>query len=102
MKTWLFLLPLALAGCQYPATTVATVDAPPQLQVTGAPAGASLIVDGQPAGPASAFGAGGKALVVPHGTHRVEIRDGATLLYASDVYFGDGATKTISLNSGTP
>jgi hypothetical protein len=37
--------------------------------------------------------------VVAHGAHRVEIRDGAAVLYGGDVYFGEDATKTITLDS---
>ena len=100
MKKLPILLPLILAGCQYPIATVSTVDAPPLLRVLGASPNAIVAVDGQSAGSAAAFGAGGKALAITHGTHLVEIRDGGSILFSSPVYFGEGVTKTIALSPG--
>jgi hypothetical protein len=86
-----------LTACSYPVASVTTVAAHPMLRIFGAPPSANLLVDAQPAGLAASYGEGGRALVIPHGTHRIEVVDGATTLYSSDVYFGDDATKTIAI-----
>lgn len=100
MKKRFILLTLFLAGCTYPQATVSTVEASPTLRVLGATPTAELFVDGQDVGPARGYGEGGRALSVPHGTHRVDIRDGAVSLYSGDVYLGADTTKTITLTPG--
>jgi len=99
MRKLLFLLPLVATACSYPATTISTVVAHPALRVLGATPTAALLIDSQQIGLARFYGEGGHALDVAHGTHRVEIRDGAAVLYSGDVYFGDDTTKTITLDS---
>jgi len=101
MKIITTILLLLLAACTYPQATVSTITAAPTLKIVGASQTAELFVDGQAAGLARTFGEGGQVLSVPHGTHRVEVRDGGALVYGSDVYFGTDTTKTISLAAGT-
>jgi len=70
----------ALAGCM-PQTTVRTGMSPPTLIVTGAPSGAVLFVDGLDMGSAAQYDGNPKVLAVLEGTHHVEVRLGANVVY---------------------
>jgi hypothetical protein len=81
-----------------PETTVRTVDHRPSLAVTGAPAGAVLLVDGQAVGPAKDFDGNPAVLRLEPGTHQVEVRgaDGAPL-YQQKVFL-DSELKHIEVH----
>ena len=93
----LFVLALTVSGCAPPVTRVDTVDNRPHLQFAHASPTAIVSLDGAVVGPAAVYDGRGKTLVVEAGTHHLDVRDGARLLYSADVFFGDGATKTIEL-----
>ena len=95
----LCVLPLAvlLAACNYPYTTVNTVQDRAQLQFANASRDAVVILDGTPVGPAAQFDGKNKTLAVPTGTHHVEVREGDRTLYSQDVFLGGDMTKTIDL-----
>ncbi len=78
---------LALAACAMPQTTVRTVESRPTLAISGAPAGAVLVVDGQSVGEAAQYDGNPTVLKLEPGTHRVEIRGaGGAVLYQQQVY----------------
>jgi hypothetical protein len=93
------LVPLLLlvASCARPTVGVSTVDTRPHLQFTNARPSAILILDGATVGPASVYDGEHKTLIVERGTHQVEVRDGARILFSAPVYLGGEEAKTINL-----
>lgn len=101
MKTLqVFLVAALLGGCTLPQTTVHTGSAQPGLIVKGAPAGAVLYVDGLQAGAASQYDGNPRVLAVLEGTHKVEVRVGATSVFSDKIFVGNGETHTVTVVSG--
>ncbi|HEX9191121.1 MAG TPA: hypothetical protein VF847_03420 [Candidatus Deferrimicrobiaceae bacterium] len=92
----LFLLLLA-AACAMPSTVVRTPDTRPALAVEGAPAGATLFLDGVPVGEANRYDGQPNVLLVEPGTHTVKVKgaDGAELL--DQKIFVESELKTIKV-----
>lgn len=90
---------LLLAGCagDYPTAQVKAANEKPQLAVIGASDDAELIVNGVLIGPAAEFDGETRALEVPSGANRVQIRDGGQVIYDEQVFTSGGVRKTITL-----
>lgn len=92
-------LVLCLAGCGWfhrnrpPAP-------PPELVVTGVPAGSTLFVDGvQVSGPSDGNNRT-RVIDVAPGNHTLEVRMGDTVAYRETTYAGPGDQRVITVLSG--
>lgn len=90
-----------LSACSLPETKVHSGSAQPGLIVTGAPDGSLLFVDGLQAGSATQYDGDPKVLAVLEGTHTVEIRQGANVVYSEKAFVGVGETHTVVVVTGT-
>ena len=95
-----FVLVVALvAACAMPTTVVRTTDTRPGITLSGAPAGAALVVDGKRAGLASSYradgGDGPVVLRLEPGTHEIEVVDGAGQVVFKQRIFIESEVKTI-------
>jgi hypothetical protein len=89
---------LALAAaCAGPTTVVRTVDTRPALAISGAPVGTVLYVDGVAVGDPARFDGRPNILRVEAGTHEVELRDGARVVFAQRV-FVESELKTVEVH----
>lgn len=93
-NVWMLLLALSLAGCSMPTTTVKTVDSRPGISIAGAPAGATLLVDGVPVGNAADYNGEPNVLLIEPGTHRIVVKQGAAVIYDQQI-FVDSESKRI-------
>lgn len=89
-----------LSACTLPQTTVRTGSTAPGLIVAGAPAEATLYVDGLQMGQVSQFDGNPQVLTVLEGAHQVEVRLGATILYSNKVFVSNGETHTVRVVAG--
>jgi len=89
-----------LSACAMPQTNVRSGSSQPGLVVKGAPADATLFVDGLPMGSAVQFNGKPNILTVLQGVHKVEVRSGPSVLFSEKVFFSDGETHTVSVVSG--
>ena len=97
MKPFMILIATAaLAGCM-PQTAVRTGMPPPTLMVTGAPSGSVLFVDGLDMGSAPQYDGNPKVLAVLEGTHQVEVRLGANLVYREKAFVSSGQSHTVAV-----
>ena len=102
MKKLALLIAVALlTACALPQTTVRTGSAPPTLIVKGAPPGAFLFVDGLQMGLATQFDGNPKTLAVLEGTHQVEVRLGANVVYKEKAFVSSGESHTVTVVPGT-
>ena len=90
-----------LSACSLPQTTVHSGSAQPNLLVKGAPTGSTLFVDGLQIGSAAQYDGNPTVLAVLEGTHRVEIRQGAGVVYSEKTFVGAGETHTVLVIAGT-
>jgi len=88
---------LALAACQYPQTTVQTLDERPQLTVRNATAGMMLFVNGVAIGPADAYDGKQTTLELPAGNHLVEIRQNGRIVHSEQVYLALGTSRSVTV-----
>jgi uncharacterized protein YfaP (DUF2135 family) len=99
MRTLTICLVLAtgFAACKYPAPSKnEQEDRRPSIGIEGAPAGATLFVDGLNMGLASKFDGKEHVLLVESGTHRVEVKSAdGKLLHAETVFLGSSTTKIL-------
>ncbi|MES2018099.1 MAG: hypothetical protein V4484_16550 [Pseudomonadota bacterium] len=99
MKTLLALfLALALSACALPTTRVNAGTTRPTLTVIGAPANAVLYVDGLQIGTASQFNGAPNTLLIEEGVHRLELRDGATVLMVQKILASGGENTNFTYN----
>lgn len=94
------ILALMLAACALPETAVKTGSPRPGLVVKGAPADATLVVDGLQMGPASEFDGRPKVLIVEEGLHQVEIRRAGGVVHAEKAFVSNGEIRTVTVNAG--
>lgn len=92
----LLALVFALCSCM-PTTTVRTVDDRPTLAFKGAPAGATLYIDGLNMGPVAQYDGENMVLTVEPGTHTVRVMVNNTLIYEQRV-FVESSQKTITIH----
>lgn len=74
---------------------------PPEIIVTGAPAGSLVFVDGVQTGPAATHNDQSQVLNVAAGTHVVEIHMGDTVVYRENTYVGAGDRRVVIVLSGS-
>ena len=86
-----------LSACALPQTTVTSGSSQPGLVVTGAPSDAVLYVDGLAMGRASQFDGHPRVLAVLQGPHKVEVREGSSVLYHDKVFLSNGETRNVKL-----
>ena len=102
MKLVITLLAAALlSSCSLPQTTVHSGSSQPKLIVKGAPDGSTLFVDGLQVGSATRYDGDPDTLAVLEGTHRVEIRQGANVVYSEKTFVGVGETHTVLVVAGS-
>jgi hypothetical protein len=102
MKIVITLLAAALiSSCSLPQTTVRSGSSQPKLIVKGAPNGSTLFVDGLQVGSATHYDGNPDVLAVLEGTHRVEIRQGTSVVYSEKAFVGVGETHTILVVAGS-
>ena len=89
---------LCLSGCSW-FHRKPHVPPPPELVVSGAPAGAFLFVDGAAAGQ-EVEARKPQVLVVSPGTHVVEVRVGDTVTYRENTYVAAGEKRLVQVLSG--
>jgi hypothetical protein len=97
-KTFLLALVL-LSGCSWfhrkPPPTP-----PTELIVTGAPAGASLLVDGVQAGQVADVDNRTQVLRVTSGTHLLEVKVGDAITYRESTYVAPGEKRVVTVLTG--
>ena len=99
MKKIVLVALLLLSGCSWfhrkppPAP-------PTELVITGAPAGATLLVDGVPAGHVAEANDRTQILHVSSGTHTLEVRVGDAVTYRENTYVAPGEKHVIRVLSG--
>lgn len=97
------MLAVILASCALPETRVSSGAAPPGLVVEGAPADATLYIDGLAMGPAAEFNGKPKVLTVLEGVHKVEIRVGSTVVFGEKAFVSNGEVHRVRVvGAGTP
>jgi hypothetical protein len=76
------------------------VPAPPELIVTGVPAGSSVFIDNVQSGQAAELNKP-QVLTVAAGEHIVEVRTGSAVVYREQTYVGSGEKRVIKVLSGS-
>ena len=102
-----FVLALTLAalalvpGCKSPESHTRSVDDSPAISISGAPAGAILVVDGIAVGSVVDYSEG-KALRVLPGRHVVELRAGGQAIASRAIFVDAQGVKTIDFTGSFP
>lgn len=92
---------LLMVACTYPTGEVQRQEDRPGLAIVGAPATATLIVDGIDHGAASQFDGNPRVLLLEAGTHEVRIMSGGSALLSRDIVLASGETRTLTLSRAT-
>jgi hypothetical protein len=101
MKIYLLIATtLLLSACAVPDSTVKTGSVRPTLLIKGAPADATLLVDGLVMGPASQFNGEPNTLLIEEGVHQVQIKQGNTIIHSEKAAVSNGESRTITINAG--
>ena len=87
---------LLLCGCAYPTATTQQGAAQGELYFPTAPAGATIMLDGKPAGLAASYD-GRVTLAVTPGTHRVAVTNGGSVV-VDKVYVVESGAKVAVRN----
>lgn len=87
---------MALTGCSLPTTTVRSADTRPSISIAGAPAGATLLVDGRLIGKAADYDGDPQVLLLEPGTHRITVEQGGAVVY-DQLIFVDSESKRINI-----
>lgn len=75
---------------------------PAEIVVTGAPAGALLLVDGAQIGDAALGNGHSQVIDVPPGSHRVEVKVGDRIVYREETDVAMGEHRIVTVLSGAP
>ncbi len=101
LKIFLFVTTLAcLSGCSW-FHPRPQVPAPPELIVTGVPAGSIVFIDNVQNGQAAELSDKPQVLTVAAGEHIVEVRTGSAVVYREQTYVGSGEKRVIKVLSGS-
>jgi len=101
LKQFLLFALVCLSGCSWFHSRTPPPPAPPELIVTGVPAGATLFVDGVQTGQVADVNDRTQVLEVAPGTHTLEVRRGDTVAYRESTYVAAGDRRVITVLSGT-
>ena len=101
MKILMIMALTLLSGCSWFHRKPPPPPVPPQLIVTGAPAGATVFIDGAQQGQAAELNDRPQLLSVPEGTHVVEIHRGDTVVYRENIYVKNGEKRVVTVLSGS-
>ena len=99
MKNLLFITLLLLSGCTWFHRKPPPAQ-PTELIVTGAPAGATLLVDGAPLGHVAEANDRTQVLRVISGMHLLEVKVGDTVTYRESIYVALGEKHVVTVLSG--
>ena len=88
---------IGLCACSYPQTSVEQGSAPSAVYVQGAPANASVWIDGQDVGPAEKLNTKKTAYALASGRHHIILKGPSGTLLEKDVYVETGATIAVEL-----
>jgi hypothetical protein len=99
MRTSILVALVLLSGCSWFHRKPPAPD-PSELIVTGAPAGALLLVDGAPVGHVSDANDRTQVLRVASGTHLVEVKVGESVTYRENTYVAVGQKRVVTVLSG--
>ena len=99
MRISLLIVLVCLSGCWFHSKKPVAPD-PPELIVTGAPAGSLLFIDGAQTGQPTVANNRPQVLDVQPGTHVLEVRTGDTVAYRETTYVGPGDKRVITVLSG--
>jgi hypothetical protein len=100
LKVYSLLLLILLSGCGWFHARKPPPQ-PPELTVTGAPAGSILFVDGIQAGPANESAIRPQQLKSTPGSHVLEVRNGETVAYRENFDLQWGERRVITVLSGS-
>ena len=100
MRTAGLILLVCLSGCSWFHHSKPAAPPPPELVVTGVPAGSTLFVDGVQADQPSDGSNRTRVLEVSSGMHTLEVRMGDTVAYREQAYVGAGDRRVITVLSG--
>ncbi len=99
MKIFVLAALICLPACSWFGARKHPLPDPTELIVTGAPAGASVFIDGSQAGRTTADRP--QVLAVAPGPHKVEIKIDEKSVYREDTYVGAGERRVITVLSGS-
>ena len=74
---------------------------PPEIIVSGAPAGSVVLIDGVQMAQATANNDRLRAIDVTAGAHKVEVRSGDRIVYREDTYVGLWERSVVIVKSGS-
>ncbi len=100
MRLTVLLLLACLSGCSWFHAKKPLAPEPPELTVTGAPAGSILFIDGVQIPPAKEAGNRPQVLQVAPGTHTLEVRWGDAVVYRENFDALGGEKRVIAVLSG--
>lgn len=88
---------LLMSACTYPQTKTETLEDPPTLVFAGASSSATIYLDDLMIGLAHDYNGEPNSLIVPRGTHMLEIRENGATILAEKIFVSDGSVKTFNL-----
>ena len=101
MKIFVFLALVCLSACSWFQPRPKAPPAPPELIVTGVPAGSIVFIDNVQNGQAAELNDKPQVLTVAAGEHVVEVRTGGAVVYREQTYVGSGEKRVIKVLSGS-
>ena len=85
------------SGCAYPVSKSVQTSEQSAIYFTGNLEGASVQVDGVPAGPVIQYNGVDALLTLPFGTHKVEVRRNGNPVLSREVFVGRGQQLEIKI-----
>jgi hypothetical protein len=100
LKTFILAMVVFLSGCSWFHGAKPSGPKPPELILTGVPAGALLLVDGVQSGEAQEPPNRTRVISVTPGTHVVEVKMGDSVVYRESAEVAAGDRRVITVLSG--
>jgi hypothetical protein len=101
LKIFILAMLVLLSGCGWFHRAKPMGPKPPELIVTGVPAGAWVLVDGVQSGDAQEAPNRTRVLTVAPGTHTVEVKTGDRIVYRESTDVAAGDRRVITVLSGS-
>jgi hypothetical protein len=101
LKIFILLALAVLSGCSWFHKKPPPAPVPPELIVTGAPAGSIVFIDGTQRGQAAELNDRPQLLSVLEGTHVVEVHRGDTVVYRENLFVKNGEKRVVTVLSGS-